>query len=334
MATYSDKKGSARLFVDTTGSSLNRHFVKAPLDAARQPAIDTALGLLDYKQVLPDAFLASQRRELARLRRYGDDKDPRVIALQASIERTGTLLDTAEAGRVRIDRVLDVVADDVDVFHGFVSDEELGPREGLVVRVSADKGSASRTAKTGADGYFRIELEQRKTHAEDDAKASKVNLSERMEELLARSARDTAAAPADATGTRSAYRAIGRVEILDAKGNLLYQDPAPLPLQGGTVYREYLVGPGSPGKDRGSAFNDRGAFDAEPAQPAPDTEAAAPAATVKPSRSTPAAPKASVAKTAGVAKAGSAAKTRKSPGTSGKTRSGPGARKRRKGPRQ
>ena len=240
MASSSSKKASAA-FVAGAGtgssSSIRRNFVDAPMAAARQPMMDAALDVYAYLQLLPAAFADSQRRELERLVRSVGDGDARVRALKLSIEQAQVLRDTADLGRARIDRTLEAIARERDAFHGFVSDESLLPQRGLLVRVSADVGGASRLleSRTADDGYFRIDLGERTgASVKEPARGSGA------EKNNADSTPGSAAAePARA----------GRVEIFDARGTLLLRDTTLLPLDQGTVYREYLLGgaPDRPG---------------------------------------------------------------------------------------
>jgi len=236
------------------GDSLNRQFIEAPLAAARQSAIGTGLDLLAFMSALPDAFIASEKRELKRLSRSSDDKnDPRIERLKISIESAGELRSTANLGKARLERGLVSMSEDGNVFHGFVSDTELRPREKLVVRISAvrdgEKSEKSLSATTDADGYFSISLgKDTKARQKTGAPESSVTLSERMNELLMRvNAKADTAADSKAATDKTASAAgegkeiLARVEILDASGKILHQDSSALVVNAGTAYREYAI---------------------------------------------------------------------------------------------
>src|SRR6267142_2018756 len=90
MATQSRKSGVPEFFADTQSpEDLRRKFIDAPMDAASQAALGTARELASLMSILPDAFAASQARELKRVQRSGNENDARVAALQTSIEQAG-----------------------------------------------------------------------------------------------------------------------------------------------------------------------------------------------------------------------------------------------------
>lgn len=287
MATHSRNTGAPQSFVDAKSSAaLLRQRIQTPLDAARQPAMDTAQGLLELMRILPDAFAASQQRELARLLRTSDENSPRVAALKASIEQAETLRTTANLGGARVERALAALTGSQHLFHGFVSDDELTPRQGLTVRVTADRGSASRplAATTDDAGYFRIDLGPRSGNAADAATPARpVKLSARMEQLMAslerRDGAPSAAAEQPAAGdgqpAAPADGIAGRVEIFDAAGTLLQVDPTPILLDG-TAYREYVIATGAPepGPDRKESASQQASAKHAPA-PARDAKTSA-----------------------------------------------------------
>lgn len=215
------------------------------MESARQSAIGTGLDLFAFMTALPDAFLASEQRELKRLSRTAEKKnDPRIGRLKVSIERAEELRANAMLGKARVERMLGSLSEDVNVFHGFVSDSDLQPREKLTVRITADrdgeKTEKSLSASTDADGYFSIPLgKAENARHKSAAPESAVNLSDRMNELLkrvnAKPASSSAAAYVDGS------EVLARVEVLDAAGNILHQDVSPLVVNDGTAYREYIV---------------------------------------------------------------------------------------------
>lgn len=252
MATFNSKRDTPRSVIDTMSpEEIRRQFIDQPMDAARQPVLETAVGLLGLMTLLPRAFADSQRREYERLAKSTDDeKDPRLAFMKLSMERAAELQDMASIGQARVERALVAVGTDGEAFHGFVQDGDLQPRAGLTVRLSAERGdnaSKSLSATTDKDGYFSIALGKgAATRTKPDRGAVPVGLSARMADLLdAVNKREGTAAPAAAAKDDTANQA--KVEIFDASGKLLHPDPYPLVLDGGSAYREYVIGDGDPG---------------------------------------------------------------------------------------
>ena len=272
MNNSSDKSGRSSFFSDgLSAGSVQKEFIEAPLAAARQPAMTTGLDLLAFMSAMPDIFLASEQRELQRLTRRIDNKnDPRIERLEISIERATELSNTASLGKTRIDRAIVAATTEDNVFHGFVSDADLKPREKLTVRISAarngdtgsDKETKSLSTTTNADGYFSISLgKERNDHRKTGTHESTVKLSEQMAERLAsvnaKAKTDSSAAgkprtSAAAAAAENSNEVLARVEILDANKNIIHQDDSPLVVSAGTAYREYVVGDDANGKPRQS----------------------------------------------------------------------------------
>jgi hypothetical protein len=230
MANQSSRKGFPEFFADAESSETLRHqFIERPKEAARQSAFSTAIDLLSFMSILPDAFIASQRRELNRILRSGDERDLRVTALQTSIEQADVLRSMARKGEARIQRVLTVLAHGADFFHGFVSDRDLAPLTGLTVRLRGRKiaGTKRFSATTDADGYFSIAL--------GGGSRKEADASKRFADLLAGLTHQASAA----TSERSEERR-SQVEIV--KGTkVLHRDPIPVTIDQGSVYREYVI---------------------------------------------------------------------------------------------
>jgi len=246
MAKQSRHTGSSQYFADDlSAETVREKLLKTQLDAAGQPAMTTALELFSFMSALPDAFVASQQREADRLKKLGQDNDPRSVALKTSIEEVGKLRATARTGQARVERALAALTEPNDVFHGFVSDTELRPQKGYTVRL-VDAGAISTkselSATTESDGYFSITLKTKKASsdfsAEDETPAI---LLARISELFGMTAQ-TAIAPTKASAASSnTDTAKASVEILDPSGQRFHQDPIPILLNEGSVYREYVV---------------------------------------------------------------------------------------------
>ena len=257
MSNSSDKTRSSFFSDGVSAGSVQKEFIEAQLAATRQPAMTTGLDLLAFMSAIPDIFLASEQRELRRLARTTDNKnDPRIERLKVSIERASELSNTASLGKTRIDRAIVAASTEDNVFHGFVSDANLKPREKLTVRISAirggdaagDKETKSLSATTDADGYFSISLGNKKTgDYKPNPRESAVKLSEQMAERLASVNAKAKAGTAAANNSRSAAAAantnevLARVEILDANKNIIHQDQSALVVNAGTAYREYVL---------------------------------------------------------------------------------------------
>jgi hypothetical protein len=222
---------------DLTPEKIRREFIQKPMANAKLSLIGTGLELLDLMKMLPEAFVASQRRELHRLKADGKDNDERIKNLEASIEQATTLRTTIQRGESRIERGLGSLGDSEIAFHGFVSDADLNPMPGLTVRLSGREGASRRglTAITEDDGYFRISLgSKRDTGKEWRARVGQINFAEKINII-------TEQAPASgASGDATSTKPRGQVEILQGE-KTVYVDPAGLPIDEGSVYREYVV---------------------------------------------------------------------------------------------
>jgi hypothetical protein len=196
-----------------------RQFIDAPLAAAREPAMSAAVDVLKFMSAIPDALIASQERELNRMRAQNAKG---VNAVAASITRAEQMRAIVTTGLARVHRMLALVGDKRAAFHGFVSDATLKPLHGLTVRVTAPQvrttGHRGLSAKTEDDGYFRIGLENTQP-----------------------ATGGTSLSGADATSGGADTPAT--VDIVDGKGNVLYRDPEPLAIGSGTIYREYVIDP-------------------------------------------------------------------------------------------
>lgn len=230
---------------DLSADTLREQLLTAQMDAAREPAIATALELFSFMSALPDAFAASQQREAKRLQRLGRDKNPRLEALKVSIEEADKLRAAARSGQVRLERALAVLTESSDVFHGFVSDTELQPQQDYTVRLVGAGGTGGKselTAKTESDGYFSITLKARKKASRFSAKDETHEiLFARMSELFGMTGRAATAATEASASPSNTETVKASVEILDTNGQRVHQDPFPIIVNSGSVYREYVI---------------------------------------------------------------------------------------------
>lgn len=245
----SRKSGFPEFFADVQSSeSVRRQFIEAPMDAARGPALGSLLELAGLMTTLPEAFVASQQRELDRLEAARGADDPRVQALRASIDRAAALRVTAARGEARFQRALVALADSEDALHGFVSGADLAPLDGVTVRLDRrDAAGKPLSAQTDSDGYFRIPLGTTRDAQKKRTGKTTGDMAGRVAEILGRMSRVTAAgATTEEKEEGPAEQA--SVEIV-SKGKVLHRDPVPIRLGRGAVYREYVVpasGPASP----------------------------------------------------------------------------------------
>jgi hypothetical protein len=238
MTSDSSKNDFPKFFADAESAErVRRQFIDAPMEGARQSALSSALELAKVLSALPEAFAASQRRELERLKSSGQKDDPRIAFLEASIEEANALHTMARRGAARAQRTTVALASGKEVFHGFVSDGELNPLPGLTVRLTGDKEKAKElSATTEADGYFNISLGGKRKSSRGSAEDAANIALERIAELFSHQEREKDARNQPA----SAFKSVGRVEIL-RKTKVIHEDPVRIPLNEGSVYREYVI---------------------------------------------------------------------------------------------
>ncbi|MBX3302615.1 MAG: hypothetical protein KF693_10405 [Nitrospira sp.] len=243
---------------EPTAEAIRKQFLEAPMAAAQQPAINIGLEMLAFMAALPGAFVASEERELNRLSRTTDaSNDPRMERLKVSIARAKELRATSHQGKVRIDRALVSLSEEGNVFHGFISNNTLAPQKELTVRLTATRDGVKDetlfSATTNADGYFSIPLGRESgKKRKGQPPEPNVKSSERMAERLSRKAAASAAAQGDGN------EIVARVDVLDAKSNVIHEDPVPIVVNAGTVYREYVI-------ENVEGTNDRARYAGNPA---------------------------------------------------------------------
>jgi hypothetical protein len=237
-------KSSNRSFLsgDQSAAKIRRDFIDKPLASAKVPLLGTGMELLDLMSILPNAFIASQERELARIRESGTENDDRTKVLEASIEQARALRTTVQRGEARVQRALGSLSDNSHAFHGFVSDADLNPLGKLTVRLTTRQtGKRGLTAVTDDDGYFRIPLSKKKGAGGKELRdqVRDTSFSQRLNNLFTQNPLASTVS-ANATGATSDPGEEAEVEILQ-KNNVVYTDPHTVPTDGGSVYREYVV---------------------------------------------------------------------------------------------
>lgn len=225
---------------DQSAAKIRRDYIEKPLAAAKLPIMGTGLELFNFLSVLPDAFIASQQRELERVRASSEKDDARVANLEASIQQATTLRTTIKRGEARANRAMSSYGDRENAFHGFVSNGNFEPIPALTVRLNArETGKRGLTATTDEDGYFRIPLgaktesgKERREQVGETSFTEKLRMFE--ERVVARSV--TPSSDANAAETRT----VAQAEILQGN-DVVYEDPNNVPTSDGSVYREYVL---------------------------------------------------------------------------------------------
>jgi len=249
MATDSGKTSFPGFGQTTSPEEIRRRFLEAPLDASVPEAMGTVLELASVLTRLPDVFIASQKKELDRIKATADPNDPRAQALQASINHTEELRGTAKMGQTRIERVAKATVGGQKVFHGFVSTTDLAPLPGATVRLTEQgAGGHQAAATTDDDGYFSIALSPPPPTYGTSTKKRDLSLSQRINRLFetrtldlgeAAKTSETAEAATDDAAAKEHVRET-TVQVL-LNGRLLHEDPIPLKVDQGSTYREYIV---------------------------------------------------------------------------------------------
>lgn len=241
MANDSSKKSFSGVFGSArTPEDVRRRFIEAPLDASVPAALESVLEMANVLTLLPEVFIASQNKELERLRTSVGPNDPRFAALRVSIEQAEELGDTAEKAQARIQRVSMATAAGQKVFHGFVSAPDLSPLAGVSVRLTERAtGGAKAGATTDKDGYFSLPLEP-VNYDTSRTKTRNVSVSQRINKLFETRRLDTLDTAATATTDEQQQTRESTVQIF-RKNKLIHEDPIPLQLDAGSIYREYIV---------------------------------------------------------------------------------------------
>jgi hypothetical protein len=238
---FSQLAGAAGEVTRERARTYDQQFRKSGADA-----LEVGQQLLGLFEQLPAAMIASERAEYERLvKRYGEEH-PRATDASEILTGLESFESQAALGRARVRRAVESMQAPGVAFFGFVFDESGKPLGGLTVRVSQSARSQSLQARTPDDRYFRIPLVQ-------DPRG----LSAARERASAHRIKSAATQPGQRVAASSAM-----VEIVDARAEVVHQDPVPLNLTGGnsaesvdggakptwarlsdSVYREYRIGP-------------------------------------------------------------------------------------------
>lgn len=267
MATSSRKSGFPGMFDGQSTENMRRQFIEAPLDAAVPATLGPVSELAKVLTSLPAAFVASQKKELQRVRETSGDYDERIPALEASIEQSEILQVMAGRGQSRVQRLIGSLATGENVFHGFVSDPDFAPMSGVTVRLTGTKrGRGKAAATTDEDGYFSIALGPNDYGTQDSSKRS-LSISQRVNKLFETRKLDSTVTP-EAEKDEEASQST--VQIL-RKNTLLHEDPLPVTVDEGTIYREYVIGEKESSEDDFNEFVWGKSAEVEQDQTATDT---------------------------------------------------------------
>ncbi len=195
--------------------------------------------LFTFLSTIPALAQAADVAEYQRVvKKYGRESD-RARALEPLILNGQALQLNVDRAKERVDRMMKVMNTREDVFHGFVSDESGRAQAGLTVQLTLQTQRASSKAQTDDTGYFRIPL-SRAGRGEQPAPAPAGTTAASPVRGVKKEA--VAAAPDKGKGNEAEQEGlVGHVEVLSAKGEVLYDDPLMLLLDEGTAYREYVV---------------------------------------------------------------------------------------------
>ena len=229
----SKNPGSPQFIDPKSAGDARKQFLEAPLDAVGPSALAAGLEVGQLLSLLPNAFVESQKRELNRLQATGAENDERILLLQSSIKEGEGLRTVVLGAQLRAKRLVGASSGREDVFHGFVSNSDLSPLVGVTVRLRGGKSERGETsAKTDEDGYFSIPL-RAKTSSKGGA--GSLSLSQRINRMF-ESRDQPSTAPQEGTKTQ----VTAQVEIVNRR-QVLHEDPVPVIIDEGTVYREYVV---------------------------------------------------------------------------------------------
>jgi len=229
---------------DVSPARLRDELLQGKAEAVAVGAMTEALDLYSFMSALPDALIASQQREARRLEKIKGGKGPRLEAMKASIAQARQLNATVQSGRARFDRAVSAMLEPNDVFHGFVTGPELQMQKGYTVRLLGADGKQRHSAVTQADGYFTMTLKSdptRKASTVPGKDETQMAMLGEMVKLFGMRGSSGSVNTSGVKGEGDADAELANVEVVDPRGERVQQDPIPIDLNGGTVYREYLV---------------------------------------------------------------------------------------------
>lgn len=240
------KKTSSFQYVasDVSPARLRDELLQGKAETVAVGAMTEALDLYSFMSALPDALIASQQREARRLEKAKGEKGPRLEAMQASIAQAQQLNATVRSGRARFDRAITAMLEPNDVFHGFVTGPELQMQKGYTVRLVGADGKQRHSAVTQGDGYFTMTIKSDPTRKASAIPGKDETQMAMLGEMVKRFGMRGSSGPVKGSavkGEGNVDAELASAEVLDPRGEVVYRDPIPVDLNGGTVCREYLV---------------------------------------------------------------------------------------------
>jgi hypothetical protein len=226
-----------------SASGLRQQLLQGQGEATLLGAMSEALDVYAFMNTLPDELIESQQRELARLKKRPGEQGPRIEALKVSIARAQQLKATSDWGGARINRAIAAATQSGDVFHGFVSGTGLQMRKGYTVRLMGADGKMRHSAVTQEDGYFTMTLKAGDAEGPFPQKnaTEAALLGVALQLFGARGSGASASVKSAMSKEPGTQKELATAEILDPSGAMVQEDPVPFDLNGGTVYREYVV---------------------------------------------------------------------------------------------
>jgi hypothetical protein len=214
-----------------------------------------ALGpkVLELQQALLSGMVQSQQREAERLSaRHGIDDD-RVGGALERAARFDELGAVAASGGEVAGRLAQTFQQD-GIFHGYVTEADGTSAEGYTVRLQVQGGDAASrqslrgSAKTEADGYFRMELGGRRAASSDGGPLERwlqALVEEDAQQEPEMSPEDSRAAAA-AAAPQPEPAASSSVQVIAPSGRVVFEDPTPPTFDDmASEFRYYVIGEGS-----------------------------------------------------------------------------------------
>ena len=214
-----------------------------------------AAPVLALQQSLLGGMVRSQEREAKRLaarmeKGQSRKDDPRVQQALARVERLSALVGEGTHKAQQATRFVETFST-AGTFAGYVCSEDGAPAPDHTVTLQltdkANRRNVNASARTAADGYFRMALGA----SAGTPPPPQANLGALVEQLLNAMADDGEAAaepkPVKAAGTGSTQPAAGetvesRVQVLDRQGKVVLEDPLPPTFEvAASEFRYYVV---------------------------------------------------------------------------------------------
>jgi hypothetical protein len=205
---------------------------KAKADASLREIAGSAMelgdSLLQLFTTLPAAMLGARRAEYERVAaRHGEDH-PRTKQVRASLGALDGVVRRSAAGRDRAMRGLEALRTPGGAFFGFVADGSGRALAKMTVQLTGDAVGKDAQGVSADDGFFRVPLRP--------GASAGVAGSESFATMRA-----AILGGEDTEREAGAEKPVATVRILNARGQVVHEDPVPLELEAGSAYREYRI---------------------------------------------------------------------------------------------